>query len=92
MRITLTHKTRINGFVGILVIIGTLSPFPHLQMSILTFSSKFTTPRYPKWHQHWVVFSKNQDENDYQVNHPLWFPWFLGGNSKVIYAFIQRQF
>jgi len=28
MRITLTHKTRINGFVGILVIIGTLSPFP----------------------------------------------------------------
>ena len=34
MRITLTHKTRINGFVGILVIIGTLSPFPHLEMSL----------------------------------------------------------
>ena len=95
MRTTLIHKTRINGFVGILVIIGTLSPFPHLLISIFDVFIKIhdiQTSRHPKQGQLEVVFNKTHDENDFLVFHSLSFPWLLGANSKVIHVFLQRQF
>ncbi|MBT5599728.1 MAG: hypothetical protein HOJ62_13985 [Planctomycetaceae bacterium] len=61
-------------------------------MSIFDVFMKIHDAKTSKWGQHGVVFSENHDEKDYQVNHPISLPWFLGANSKVIHVFIQRQF